>query len=179
MNHLWSHYQFTGDRQFLKERAYPAIKACAEFYLDWLMKHPNKDVWVSAPDTSPENSYIASDGKPAAVSLGTAMSHQIIKEVFDNVLKASEILGIEDDFTKEVEDKITVLQSGLQIGPDGRLLEWNEPFEENEKGHRHMSHLFALYPGDGITINTPELMEAAKKTIGCQQAPKKQLAVTK
>jgi alpha-L-fucosidase 2 len=165
MNHLWSHYQFTGDNQFLQERAYPAIKAYAEFYLDWLIKHPNKDVWVSAPATSPENSYIASDGKPAAVSLGTAMGHQIIKEVFDNVLKASEILGIEDDFTKEIKAKIRVLQSGLQIGPDGRLLAWNEPFEENEKGHRHMSHLYALYPGDDITINTPELMDAAQKTI--------------
>jgi alpha-L-fucosidase 2 len=165
MNHLWNHYQFTGDQQFLKERAYTAIKACAEFYLDWLIKHPDKAVWVSAPSTSPENSYIASDGKPAAVSLGTAMSHQIIREVFDNVLQASEILGIEDEFTKEVEDKISVLQSGLQIGQDGRLLEWSEPFEENEKGHRHMSHLYALYPGDDITQNTPELMEAAKKTI--------------
>ncbi len=165
MNHLWSHYQFTGDQQFLKERAYPALKACAEFYLDWLIKHPNRDVWVSAPSTSPENSYIASDGKSAAVSMGTAMSHQIIREVFDNVMEASEILGIEDNFTEEVEDKITVLQSGLQIGQDGRLLEWSEPFEENEKGHRHMSHLYALYPGNDISMNTPDLMIAAKKTI--------------
>lgn len=165
MQHFWDHYEFTKDEEFLKERAYPAIKASALFYLDWLMKDPRDGTWISAPATSPENSYIAADGKSAATVLGTAIDQQIIAEVFTNALKTAEILGIEDDFTKEVQEKLTGLRPGVVVGPDGRILEWDRPYEEAEKGHRHMSHLYAIYPGNTITKEgTPEWFEAAKKS---------------
>jgi alpha-L-fucosidase 2 len=163
--HFWEHYRFTEDKEFLKNRAYPIIKGIAEFYLDWLVWDEKNGAWVSSPETSPENSYLNADGNSAAVSFGSAMGHQIIAEVFDNVLEASQILGIEDDFTKEVEAKRAKLYPGVVVGKDGRLLEWNEPYEEPEKGHRHMSHLYALHPGDEITSNNKEAFKAAQKTI--------------
>lgn len=163
--HYWEHYRFTQDKEFLKNRAYPILKGLSEFYLDWLIWDEKSKAWVSAPETSPENSYIAGDGKPAAVSMGSAMGHQIIGEVFDNTMAAAKILGIDDDFVKEVAAKREKLHPGVVVGEDGRILEWNEPYEEPEKGHRHMSHLYALHPGDAITAEDSEAFDAAQKTI--------------
>jgi alpha-L-fucosidase 2 len=163
--HYWEHYRFTQDTIFLRERAYPAIKAYAEFYADWLVLDERDNTLISTPETSPENSYLATDGKPAAVSNGNAMGHQIIAEVFDNALKSAKILGIDDAFTKNIKQKRANLHSGIKIGSDGRLMEWDREYDEPEKGHRHISHLYALHPGDDITSENPELFEAAKKTI--------------
>ncbi|NJB72661.1 alpha-L-fucosidase 2 [Saonia flava] len=163
--HYWEHYKYTNDKDFLKERGYPYLKAVSEFYLDWLIMDERDGTWVSAPETSPENSYIASDGEPAAVSYGNAMGHQIIKEVFDNVLEAADLLEIDDSFTKEVIEKRRKLHPAIVIGDDGRILEWDRPYEEAEKGHRHMSHLYALHPGNDITSKDNKAFEAAKKTI--------------
>ena len=163
--HYWEHYQYTHDEEFLKNRAYPAMRSFAEFYLDWLVWDEKSGTWVSAPETSPENSYLSGDGKPAAVSYGSAMGHQIIGEVFDNVLEAAEILEVNDEFVKEVQSKRDKLHPGVVVGEDGRLLEWNEAFEEAEKGHRHMSHLYALHPGDEIVAYNKYAFDAAKKTI--------------
>ena len=163
--HYWEHFQFTQDTTFLKNRAYPALKEFAAFYLDWLEKDEKTGLWVSYPETSPENSYTAADGKPAAVSYGSAMGHQIIADVFQNTLSAANVLSIDDEFTKEVNNKLAKLYPGVAIGEDGRILEWNEPYEEPEKGHRHMSHLYALHPGDDITEAIPEAFTGAQKTI--------------
>lgn len=165
MQHFWDHYMFTQDEDFLRNRAYPAIRQSALFYLDWLMKDPRDGNWISAPSTSPENSYIAADGKSAATVLGTAIDQQIIEEVFTNALRAAAILGIEDDFTAEVEEKLKDLRPGVVIGPDGRILEWDRPYQEAEKGHRHMSHMYAIYPGNTITKDgTPDWFAAVKKS---------------
>ena len=163
--HYWTHYQYTQDKQFLKERAYPALKAFAEFYLDWLVWDEELQKWVSTPEMSPENSYITEEGKSAALAYGSAMGHQIIAEVFDNTLSAAEILRIEDDFVAEVRQKRKDLFPGVVVGEDGRILEWNRPYEEAEKGHRHISHLYALHPGVQITAANSEAFEAAKKSI--------------
>jgi len=163
--HYWEHYQYTQDKEFLKTRAYPAMRSFAEFYLDWLVWDEKSGAWVSTPETSPENSYLSGNGKPAAVSHGSAMGHQIIREVFDNVLEAAEILEYDDEFVIEVQSKRDKLHPGVVVGEDGRLLEWNEAFEEKEKGHRHMSHLYALHPGDQIVESNKDAFEAAKKTI--------------
>ncbi|UNY97458.1 glycoside hydrolase family 95 protein [Zhouia spongiae] len=165
VQHHWEHYRFTQDKGFLKEQGYPAMKEIALFYLDWLQKDPATGKWISYPETSPENSYLAEDGKPAAVSYGAAMGHQIISEVFDNVLSSAKILNIEDEFIKEVREKRANIYPGIVIGEDGRILEWNEPYEEPEKGHRHMSHLYALHPGDDITEKDEAIFKAAQKTI--------------
>ncbi len=163
--HYWEHYQYTQDKEFLRNRAYPAMRSFAEFYLDWLVWDEMSGTWVSTPETSPENSYLSGDGKPAAVSYGSAMGHQIIAEVFDNVLTAAEILEIDDEFVNEVQTKKETLHPGVVVGTDGRLLEWNVDYEEPEKGHRHMSHLYALHPGDQIVESNKEAFEAAKNTI--------------
>ncbi len=166
MQHLWEHYRFTQDTNFLSERAYPALEECSRFYTQWLMESPLDGKLVSMPSTSPENSFMTPDGKSASVCMGAAMDQQIIAEVFDNFLEASEILKIDNPFVREVAEKRGKLRSGLIIGDDGRILEWDQPYQEAEKGHRHMSHLYAFHPGDDISKDkTPELFEAVKRTL--------------
>ena len=163
--HYWEHYLFTKDRNFLENEAYPALKAFAEFYMDWLTWNPETQTWISAPETSPENSYIAENGEPAATSYGNAMGHQIIAEVFNNTLAAASVLGIKNEFISELKEKRKKLHPGIVIGKDGRILEWDKPYSEAEKGHRHISHLYALHPGKTITPETEDKFEASKKTI--------------
>ncbi|APS38950.1 glycosyl hydrolase family 95 catalytic domain-containing protein [Salegentibacter sp. T436] len=163
--HFWQHYLFTQDKEFLKTTAYPVLKEFATFYAGWLVKDEKTGSFVSFPETSPENSYINEQGERVALSYGSAMGHQIIAEVFDNTLKAAEILDIEDAILGEIEEKRNKLTPGLKLGPDGRILEWTKPYEEPEKGHRHLSHLYALHPGSGITVADSNLFEGAQKSI--------------
>ena len=121
--HYWEHYRFTRDKVFLRERAYPFLKSISGFYLDWLQKDESTGKWISYPEMSPENSYLAADGKPAAMSLGAAMGHQIIEEAFENTLDAAQVLQIDDAFIKEVKTKLKDLYPGVKIGKDGRILE--------------------------------------------------------
>lgn len=164
--HLWTHYEFTGDKKFLKEKAWPLLRELALFYSDWLKEDPRDGKLISYPSTSPENSFIAPDGKNAASCMGAAMSQQIIAEVFDNLINAAKLLNVNDDFIAKVKEQRRNLRSGTQIGLDGRLLEWDRPYDEPEKGHRHMSHLYAFYPSNQITLEkTPEIADAVKKSI--------------
>jgi alpha-L-fucosidase 2 len=138
------------------------IKA-AEFYINMLIK--DKDgFYIFAPSTSPENMFKIGE-KRFAISLTTTMSMSIIKELFTNCIKASKILDIENEFTKQIEEKLNNLLP-LKIGSKGQLLEWYEEVEENEVHHRHVSHLYGLHPANEINVdNTPELAQAAKKTL--------------
>jgi alpha-L-fucosidase 2 len=164
--HLWTHFEFTQDEQFLKSRIFPILKELAMFYSDWLQVDTRNGQLISFPSTSPENSFITVDGSRAASCMGAAMDQQIIQEVFDNFIKSAEILNISNELTEEIKEKRSKLRSGIQIGPDGRLMEWDQPYEEYEKGHRHMSHLYAFYPANQITYDyMPEITEAVKKTI--------------
>jgi alpha-L-fucosidase 2 len=159
------HYRFTGDKEFLKERAFPILKEAALFYLDYLVKDPKTGKLVSGPETSPENTYLTPDGQQVHLSMGCSMSQEIIWDVFTNTLEAAEALGIEDAFVQEVKAARSNLAMP-QIGADGRLMEWALPFEEAEPGHRHMSHLFALHPGRQFNLyDSPEMAAAARKTI--------------
>ena len=163
--HLWEHYAFGGDRQFLQERAYPIMKEAAEFFLDFLVEDPKTGKLVSGPSTSPENRFRTPDGKTSNLTMGPAMDQQIIYDLFTNCIEAAKILGIDDEFVKEVKTARGNL-AGPQIGSDGRLMEWTEEFEEPEPGHRHVSHLFALHPGKQISVTgTPELAAAARKSL--------------
>lgn len=159
------YYRFTGDSSFLAERAYPILKESALFFLDWLVRHPETGKWVSGPSSSPENTYISSNGTGVSLCMAPAMDQQIIWDVFACVVEAAGELGISDEFTdhvKEVWEELAM--SG--IGTDGRLMEWYENVEEVEPGHRHMSHLYAIYPGAQYThASTPDRMEAARKTL--------------
>ncbi len=162
--HLWEHYAFGGDRQFL-ERAWPILAESAEFYLDFLVEDPQTGKLVSGPVNSPENAFITPDGQRGSLCMGPAMDQEIIWDLFTNILESARVLGIEDEFVGRVRS-VRQRLLGPQIGSDGRLLEWSQEFKEAEPGHRHTSHLFALHPGRQITVaTTPELAAAARKSL--------------
>lgn len=160
----WDHYLFTGDREFLQKRAYPFMKEAALFYLDSFIKHPTKGWLVVAPCFSPENTFLDSSGAECSLSPSPTISIGITRDLFSACIAASKILQIDDDFRKELEEKLAQLPP-YQIGKHGQLQEWIEDFEENSPGHRHQSHLFPLYPGHSITKETPELFLAARKSV--------------
>jgi alpha-L-fucosidase 2 len=163
--HLWEHYLFTGDREFLKGQAYPIMKEAAEFFLDYLVEHPRTAHLVSGPSTSPENRFRAPNGDVASLTMGTTMDHQIIHDLLSNCIEASQILGIDEEFRDRLKEVVSRL-APMKIGSDGRLMEWPEEFEEPEPGHRHISHLFGLHPGRQITLReTPELAGAARRSL--------------
>ncbi|KAG0557430.1 hypothetical protein KC19_11G129500 [Ceratodon purpureus] len=163
--HLWEHYTFSQDEEFLRKRAYPLFKGCATFFVDWLVED-GKGHLVTNPSTSPEHYFIAPDGQRASVSYGSTMDMAILKNLFNAVISAAKILG-EDE--TELVSKVKASVERLlppRTGSDGRLLEWVEEFQDPEDTHRHMSHLFGLYPGHSITPqSTPELCDAATKSI--------------
>ncbi|WP_316801840.1 glycoside hydrolase family 95 protein [Pedobacter nototheniae] len=163
--HLWEHYAFTKDKHYLA-KVFPILKEASKFYLDWLVKDPKTGKLVSGPSPSPENSFLAPDGAKVQISMGPTHDQEVIYELFSNTLKAANILKInEKDFLQKIKDARKNL-AGPKIGSDGRLMEWAEEFKELEVQHRHLSHLYALYPGNQITTDkTPELAEAVKKSL--------------
>ncbi|MEW6237781.1 MAG: glycoside hydrolase family 95 protein [Candidatus Omnitrophota bacterium] len=164
-HHLWEHYLYTEDKEFLSQLGYPIMKEAAEFFLDFLTEDPKTGQLVSGPSTSPENTFIAPDGKKINLSMGCSMDQEIIWDLFSNCLAAAKVLSLQDDFTEKVQSSLKRLALP-KIGSDGRLMEWQEEFKEAEPGHRHMSHLFALHPGSQITLRgTPELAAAARKSM--------------
>ena len=162
--HLWDHYLFTRDRNFL-EWAYPIMKGSAQFYTDLLIDEPKHHYLVVAPANSPENHFQMADGRQAAISLGSTVHDQMLRYLFGACIESSKILGIDEDFRNELVVKRARL-SPTPIGSDGRVMEWPEEYREPEPHHRHISHLWGLYPGDEITAaGTPGLAEAARKTL--------------
>ncbi|GIZ09691.1 glycoside hydrolase N-terminal domain-containing protein [Flavobacterium sp. UMI-01] len=162
--HIMEHYYFTLDKDFLKKE-FPVLKGATQFYLDWLIPDTKTGKLISGPSVSPENKFIAPDGSTSKICLAPAHDQQVIWQLFQNYIDASNALGLKDDFLKQIQQAQQQLQEP-KIGKDGRLLEWNEEFEEIEKGHRHISHLFALHPGFQIDVDkTPELATAARKSL--------------
>jgi alpha-L-fucosidase 2 len=142
--HLWEHYAFTEDREFLRTRAYPAMKGAAEFMLRFLIEDKQGRL-ITAPSVSPENSYIGDDGKEHDVSAATTMDLTIIWDLFTNCIEASTILETDSEFREKLRSARSWLFP-LQVGKHGQLQEWWEDFEEAEPGHRHSSHLYGLFP---------------------------------
>jgi alpha-L-fucosidase 2 len=162
--HIMEHYYFNLDKDFLKER-YPILEASAQFYMDWLIPDPKTGELVSGPSVSPENQFLAPDGSKSGVCMAPSHDQQLIWQLFKNFIDASNALNIDNDFLQKVIQARQQLAKP-KIGSDGRLMEWNDEFEEVDKGHRHISHLFALHPGYQIDIHkTPELALAAKKSL--------------
>ncbi len=162
--HLWEHYQFTQDRQFLARRAYPVMKEAAEFFLDYLVED-KKGRLVAGPSVSPENRYQLPNGEVGVLCMGASMDTQIIRGLFRDCSEAARLLGVDEEFRAQLKRTGERLPP-MQIGRDGRLLEWSEEYEEPDPGHRHISHLFALHPSDQITPRgTPDLAAAARKTL--------------
>lgn len=161
--HLWEHYLFTLDQAFL-EKAYPIMREAAEFFTDYLIED-QKGRLVTCPSLSPENAYRLENGQEGCLCAGNAMDSQILHELFDACIEAASILEVDSDFSRILVSMKSRLPQTV-IGKYGQIQEWLEDYEEVEPGHRHISQLFALYPGHGITWEkTPELAQAAKRTL--------------
>ena len=162
--HLWEHYAFNPDKAYLA-KVYSALKASAAFYRDFLFEEPEHGWLVTGPSNSPENQFITPDGQKASVCYGPTMDMEIIREVFTNTIQASEILDTDAEFRADLaaaRDRLVP----FQVGKHGQLQEWIEDFDEAEPGHRHVSHLYALHPGNQIDIDkTPELARAARTSL--------------
>jgi alpha-L-fucosidase 2 len=161
---LWDHYEFTGDTAFLRDVAYPIMKGSAEFVEAFLVQAPDGRL-VTAPSHSPENAYLdPQTGKPESLTYAATVDIEIARALFDHCARAAAILGVDGEFAarlKELEGRLPP----LRIGKHGNIREWIEDYDEAEPGHRHMSHLLALYPLAQITPETPELFEAAERTL--------------
>jgi len=164
-NHLWEHYQFTKDEQYLKE-IYPVLKEAAVFYKATMVKDPKTGWLVTSPSVSPENGFKLPNGKRAAVVMGPTIDNQIVRELYQSVVAANQILSLNDDFAKQLQADIKELAPAVVVSKSGRVMEWLEDYEETEPQHRHVSHLYGLYPANFISpITSPEWAEAAKKTL--------------
>ena len=162
--HLWEHYDFHRDRDFLAHRAYPIMKDAAQFLLDYLVDD-GKGHLVTGPSTSPENTYITPDGKRARMCMSPTMDTEITYALFSRVIEASQLLGVDAEFRQKLIAARARLLA-LKIGKYGQLQEWAEDYEEAEPGHRHISHLFAFYPGNQITLRgTPDLAKAVRVSL--------------
>jgi alpha-L-fucosidase 2 len=162
--HLWQHYEYTLDKNFLKDDAYPLMKGAAEFLLDWLVEGSDGTL-VTIPSTSPENAFITDEGVEAAAQMASTMDMTLARELFTNLIKASEILEIDGEFRELLVKKRERL-TPLKIGKYGQLQEWYYDWDRLDDKHRHISHIYGLYPGDIITTeSTPELAAACEKSL--------------
>lgn len=163
--HLFEQYEYTLDVDFLRDTAYPIMKSAAEFYLDILTEDADGNL-VICPSTSPENAFMY-EGEKCAVALTSTMSLAIVKELFRNCCKASEILAIDKAFNKGLRQKLDKLcPYTSKIGSSGQFLEWDKEYSEQEAHHRHISHLYAFHPSSEITVeDTPQLANACKKSL--------------
>ena len=164
--HLWDHWLFTGDKKFLA-RIYPILKGSAQFYSDLLIAEPNNQWLVTAPSNSPENAFLLPDGQRANVCLGPTIDQQLLRYLFHATIESAKILGLtsEEAFTTELAAQRARL-APTRIGADGRIMEWLEAYPEAEPTHRHISHLWGLYPGHEISVrHSPELAVAARQSL--------------
>ena len=174
--HLWEHYRFSGDQEYLRD-IYPLLKDSARFFLDTLVEHPSRPWLVTCPSTSPENfpawpgnhryhdGFTGIDLPGTTIDAGSTIDMQILRDLFDACAEAAEILDTDRDFRDQVVRARRRL-APMQVGKHGQLQEWLEDWEDLEPKHRHLSHLYGLFPGSQITPGaTPALAEAAKVSL--------------
>ncbi|SKB76095.1 glycoside hydrolase family 95 protein [Daejeonella lutea] len=162
--HLWEHYQFTGDKKFLKERAYPIMKEAAEFVQTFLIEDKHGRL-VTAPSMSPENAFKLANGEKHQITYAPTIDIEIIMALYNACIESAEILKSDQHFAAGLKKTLTRLPA-IKVSPKtGGIQEWIEDYDEAEPGHRHISHLLALYPADLITPDQPELFAAAAKTL--------------
>ena len=167
VQHLWTHYEFGGDREFLK-RAYPLLRGAAEFCDAVLVEDPRTKALVTAPSSSPENSYAFRDPagrrKVAWLCAGSTYDMQIIRGLFQAASAAARELGVDAEFARRLDERAARL-APTRLNAAGRIMEWQEDYEETDVHHRHSSHLWGLYPGTEISSATPELLEGARRSL--------------
>lgn len=163
--HLWEHWLYTADKQYLSE-IYPIMKGAAEFFRSTMIREPKHGYLVTAPTSSPENTfYVGDDPTPVSICMGPAMDSQLVRELYGNVAEAAGILGVDAAFADSLRSEMQQLPPD-SIGSDGRLMEWLEEYREVDPHHRHVSHLYALHPGNQISaVLTPDLADACRRTL--------------
>ena len=160
--HIWTHYLYTRDKDFLREYLGILKQACL-FFTEYMFEYNGK--LLTGPSISPENTYVHPSGQRGQICVGPTMDSMIVRDIFTSCIAASKILGEEDELTEKLASMLPKVPTPT-IGKYGQLMEWSEDYEEVEPGHRHISHLYGLYPSDQLTYEkTPELMEAAKVTL--------------
>ena len=160
--HQWKHYLYTKDTEFLK-RCFPIMREAAEFFLDFLIEYDG--YLVTCPSVSPENTYILPNGEKGANGIGVTMDNQILRDLFSQCIKAAKVLGVDDELNAQIKNALSKIKPD-RIGKHGQIMEWIEDYDEDEPGHRHISHLYGLHPSSQITPDgTPELCTAASKTL--------------
>jgi len=160
--HIITHYEYSLDREFLRKN-YGILRSACEFFLDFLVTDPNTGYLVTCPSNSPENSFYA-NGERCAICAGPTMDNEIIRDLFDGCIMASDVLDTDRDFSDILRKKLSCL-APIQVGKHGQIMEWSEDFDEPEPGHRHISHLYALHPSLQIRRDHPELMDACAVTL--------------
>jgi alpha-L-fucosidase 2 len=160
----WDHYAYTLDNSFLRDRAWPILHDASQFFLDYLVDDGSGHL-VTGPSISPENTYRLPDGTVHSLTMAPTMDIEILRELFTRTLDAGKILGEDAAFLKQVEDARSKLPP-FEIGKLGQLQEWQRDYDEPEPGHRHISHLWALFPGTQISLEqTPDLAKAARVSL--------------
>ena len=164
--HIWEHFLFDGDTTFLSEYGYDVMHEAALFMSDFLVEHPRTGKLVTGPSLSPENRFVTPAGDTAAINMGPAMDLQIVWHLFTSVIEASKVLNRDAEFSALLQTQLQQL-APVEIGSDGRILEWSEEgLMEVEPGHRHISHLYGLYPSPQYNwADSPEYMKAAEKVL--------------
>ncbi|MBM7572446.1 glycosyl hydrolase family 95 catalytic domain-containing protein [Aquibacillus albus] len=161
--HLWEHFAFSKDKDYLREKAYPVMKDAARFCLDWL-EEDEDGYFITNPSTSPEHKFIHNEVK-ASVSKSSTMDLALIWDLFTNCMEASEVLQIDQSFCEQLSEVRDSLYP-MQVGKYGQLQEWYKDFEDEDTYHRHVSHLFGVYPGRQLTsIKSSEFYQAARKSL--------------
>jgi alpha-L-fucosidase 2 len=162
--HIWEHYVFSQDKNYLKNEGYEIMKGASQFCLKWLVEDKNGNL-ITSPSTSPENQYITPDGFIGATIYGGTADLAMIRECFDKTIKASKVLNVDAEFRGKLETALSRLYP-YQIGKKGNLQEWYFDWNDKDPKHRHQSQLFGLFPGDHITpLKTPELANASRQTL--------------
>ena len=162
--HLWQHYLFTGDKQYLDQKAYPLMKGAAEFCLAWLVKDSSGNL-ITSPSTSPENTFKTPNGYVGSTLFGGTADLAMIRELFLNIVAAQQVLKNDNEFTTKINAALNNLHP-YQVGQKGNLQEWYYDWEDADPKHRHQSHLYGLFPGTHVTVDkTPLIAAAAKRTL--------------
>lgn len=160
-NEMYRAFEYHLDLEVLREKIFPVLREAVLFAVDWLV--PYEDTYVTCPSTSPENRFVTEGGETSCLTMGSAMDMTLIRELFENYREACEKLGVEDELLGEVEEREKKMRP-FGIGRDGRLLEWFNEVEESELGHRHVSHLYGVFPGD-VLRREEKLLKAARKSL--------------
>lgn len=163
--HLWEHYAFSPDKAYLKE-VYPVMREAARFFWSSMVTEPKNGWLVTSPSSSPENGfYMPGSDHPVYICMGPTMDTEIVRELFTHTIEAARILGTDREFAGQLNEALQKLPP-FQISPNGGYLqEWLEDYRETDVHHRHVSHLYGLYPANQISTETPDLAEAARKTL--------------